>query len=87
MGKLLDTKQKSQEAVREYIERFRNLSLLCPAGMHLTMLLETCRHNFLTKVEDRMGAVKAHIWKELVEQAEIAETSAARFEVANPKQK
>ena len=40
------------------------------------MLIQTCSHNFLDKVEVRMGAVKAHIWKKLVEQAEIAEKSA-----------
>jgi len=60
----------------EYIERFRNLSLLCPVGMSLSMSLQTCRHNFLDKVEVCMGAVKSHTWKELVEQAEIAEKSA-----------
>jgi len=53
--------------VREYIERFRSLSLMCPTGMPLPMLLQTCRHNFLDKVKVRMGAVKAHTWKELVE--------------------
>jgi len=47
----------------------------------------TCRHalshvvsdvpdNFFDRVKVRMGAVKAHTWKELIEQAEIAEKSA-----------
>ena len=76
MNKLLEAKQKPQEHVKDFIERFCNLSLLCPAGMPLSMLLQTCRHNFQNKVEDRMGAVKAHTWKDLVEQAETAETSA-----------
>ena len=34
-----------------------------------------------------MGAVKAHTWKELVEQAEIAEKSAKKFEPFTPKGK
>jgi len=34
-----------------------------------------------------MGAVKAHTWKELVEQAEIAEKSAKKFEPSTPKSK
>jgi len=34
-----------------------------------------------------MGAVKAHIWKELVEQAEIAEKSAKKFEPSVSKNK
>ena len=29
-----------------------------------------------------MGAVKAHTWKELVEQVEIAEKSAKKFELS-----
>jgi len=34
-----------------------------------------------------MGAVKAHNWKELFEQAEIAEKSAKKFEPSTPKGK
>ena len=34
-----------------------------------------------------MGAVKNHTWKELVEQAEIAEKSAKKFEPSTPKGK
>ena len=60
MDKLLSTVQKKGESVRDYIERFRNLSLMCPAGMPLPMLLQMCRHNFLDQVEIRMGAVKTH---------------------------
>ena len=60
MHKLMDTKHKPKEPVKDFIERFRNLSLLCPAGMPLSMLLQTCRLNFLDKLEDRMRAVKAH---------------------------
>ena len=87
MDKLLSTVQKKGESVRDYIERFRNLSLMCPAGMPLPMLLQTCRHNFLDQVEVHMGAVKAHTWKELVEQAEIAEKSAKKFEPSVPRSK
>ena len=76
MDKLLSTAQKEGESVRDYIERFYNLSLLCPAGVPLPMLIQTCRLNFLDKVKIRIGAVKAHAWKELIEQAEIAEKSA-----------
>jgi len=31
MDKLLSTVQKGEKSVQEYIERFRNLSLMCPA--------------------------------------------------------
>ena len=85
MDKLLSTVQRKGESVHDYIERFRNLSLMCPAWMPLPMLLQTCRHNFLDQVEVRMGAVKAHTWKELVEQAEIAEKSAKKFEQSTPR--
>ena len=55
--------------------------------MPLPMLLQTCRHNFLDQVEIHMGAVKAHTWKKLVKQAEIAEKSAKKFEPSTPKGK
>ena len=58
MDKLLSTVQKKGESVRDYIERFRNLSLMCPAGMPLPMLLQTCRHNFLDQVEFAWGLSK-----------------------------
>ena len=80
MGTLLLAVQEGGESVRDYIERFRNLSLMCPADMPLPMLLQTCRHNFLKKMEVRMGAVNAHTWNELIEQDEIAEKSAKKFE-------
>ena len=53
----------------------------------MPMLLQTCRHNFLDQVEIRMGPVKAHTWKELIEQAEIAEKSTKKFELSIPKGK
>ena len=37
IGKLLDTKQKPNEPIKDYIERFCNISLLCPTGMPLNM--------------------------------------------------
>ena len=60
MDKLLSTVQKKGELVYDYIERFKNLSLMYPAGKPLPMLLQTCRHNFLDQVEIYMGAVKSH---------------------------
>jgi len=85
MNKLFSTIQKGGESVREYIERFCNLFLMCPASMPLPMLLQTCRHNFFNRVKFRMGPVKAHTWKDLVEQAEIAEKSAKKFEPSVPR--
>jgi len=83
MDKLFSIVQRKGESICDYIEPFRNLSLMCPAGMPLSMLLQTCKYNFLDQVNIRMGAVKAHTWKELVEQAEIAEKS-AKFEPSTP---
>jgi len=53
----------------------------------ITHALTDVQHNFLDQVEIRMRAVKAHTWKELVEQAEIAEKSAKKFEPSTPKRK
>jgi len=80
MDTLLSAVWKGGESVRDYIERFHNISLMCPTCMPLPMLLPTCRHNFLDKVEVRMWAVKAHTWKELIKQAEIVEKLAKKFE-------
>ena len=71
----------------EYIERFCNLSLMCPAGTPLPILFQTCLRNFLDRVEVHMEAVKAHTWKELVEQVEIAEKSTKKFEPSVSKNK
>jgi len=60
MDKLLSTVQRKGESIRDNIEWFRNLSLMCPVGMPLHMLLQPCKHNFLDQVETYMGAVKAH---------------------------
>jgi len=75
MDKLPSMVQKGGESVQKYIERFLNLSLMYLAGMPLPMLLQTCRHNFFDRVKVRTGAVKAHTWKEIIKQAEIAEKS------------
>ena len=58
MDKLLLTVPKGGASVREYIKRFCNFSFMCPAGISLPMLLQTCQHNFLDRVTVRMGAVK-----------------------------
>jgi len=49
--KLLPIVQNEREFVQDYIERFHNLSLMCPTGIPLPMLLQTCMHNFLNRVE------------------------------------
>ena len=67
MGTLLSTVQKGGESIRDYIKKFHNLSLMYPAGMPLPMLFQSYRHNFLDKVRVRMGVIKAHTWKELIE--------------------
>jgi hypothetical protein len=87
LNKLLEAKQKSQEPVKDFIKRFRNLSLLFPVGMPLSMLLQKCRHNFQNKVEDRMVAVKAHTWKDLVEHVETTESSVNKRDPPTPKPK
>ena len=58
---------------------------MCPASMTLLVLLQTYRHNFLDRVEVRVGAVKADKLKEFIEQAEIAEKSTKKFEPSVPK--
>ena len=61
MDILLSAIQKGRESVRDYIKRFRNLSLMCPAGMSLSMLLQTCRLNFLDRIEICMVSKPIHV--------------------------
>ena len=50
MSTLLGTKQKKGEAIKTFVERFRNLALRCPSSMAQTTLVETCRHNLQTSL-------------------------------------
>jgi len=79
MDKLLSTVQKGGESVREYTERFCHFSFIYLVGVPLPILLQMCRHNFLGRVEVRMGAVKARTWKDLVEQSKVTEKLAKKF--------
>lgn len=58
-------KQMKGEAVKDFIKRFRNLSLRCPEEMPLSILLLTCRHDLHAEIESKMDVVRAHTWNEL----------------------
>src|SRR5436853_4115402 len=58
MHTLLLTKQKEGESIKEYIERFRDLAMRSRSGMTPEVLVETCRHNFLTPILVQMGVVE-----------------------------
>jgi len=60
---LLATKQKKEESIKSFVERFRNLALQCPSGMAQTTLVETCRHNLQTIVLVYMGVAEYKPWK------------------------
>lgn len=70
---LLATKQNNGAPVYDFIERFRNLTLICMKGMHLLMLIQTYRYNLIVELESRMSVIKSHSWKELMQQADIIE--------------
>ena len=59
MDKILSTVQKGGESVRNTLGGSVTFSHV-PAGMPLSLLFQTCRHNFLVKIEVCIGAVKAH---------------------------
>src|SRR5205809_4918657 len=44
------TKQKERELVKDFIERFRELSMRSKSGIMPETLVEKCRHNFLTPI-------------------------------------
>lgn len=53
MSTLIEEKQRTREAVNNFVERFRNLSLRCPEGMPLSILLHTYIHNLGAKIESK----------------------------------
>src|SRR5436853_1299792 len=73
MHTLLLTKQKEGESIKEYIERFRDLAMRSRSGMTPEVLVETCRHNFLTPILVQMGVVECKTWKQLQEHGQTAE--------------
>ena len=79
MPTLLGTKQKKGEAIKTFVERFRNLALRCPSGMAQTTLVETCRHNLQTSLLAQMGVDECNSWRQLVSQGEQAEILVARI--------
>lgn len=79
MPTLIEEKQRKGEAVKDFIERLRNLFLRCPEGMPLSMLLQTCRCNLHAKIKSNMGVVRAHTGKKLQEQVKIIEKTISRF--------
>lgn len=75
----MEEKQKKGVVAKNFIGKFRNLSLRCPEGMPLSMLLQTCRHNLCAEIESNMCVVWAHSWKEFQEQAKIIEKLISRI--------
>lgn len=72
--------------MKDYNERFCNLSLRCLDDIPISMLLQTSQHNLLTSIESGIDGVKANIWKELKDQTEIIE-SLLRDKINNDKGK
>src|SRR3954464_11839953 len=73
MHTLLLTKQKEEELVKDFIERFRELFMRSRSGMTPETLVETCCHNFLTSILVQMGVVECKTWKQLQEHGQTAE--------------
>src|SRR4051812_7486175 len=73
MHTLLLTKQKEEELVKDFIERFRELAMRSRSGMTPETLVETCRHNFLTPILVQMRVVECKTWKQLQEHGQNAQ--------------
>src|SRR4051812_27433797 len=73
MHTLFLTKQKEGELVKDFIERFRELTMRSRSGMTPETLVETNRHNFLTPILVQMGVVECMTWKQLQERSQTAE--------------
>lgn len=53
MPTLIEEKQRKDGSVKDFIEKLYNLSLRCPEGMPLLMLLQIYRYNLLAKIEPK----------------------------------
>src|SRR3954470_4708156 len=73
MHTLLLTKQKEEELVKDFIERFRELAMRSRSGMTPETLIEMCRHNFLTPILVQMGVVECKTWKLIQEHGQTAQ--------------
>lgn len=67
MPTLIEEKQKKWQICEGFCRIFRNLSLGCPEGICLFILLQTYRHNLHADIETNMGTIRDHTWKELQE--------------------
>lgn len=83
MPTLTKEKQKKGKFVMDFVKRFRNFSLRRLEDMPLSMLQQTCRHNLRADIENNMGAVHIHTWKELQKQVEMIEKSISRLPIGN----
>lgn len=73
MPSLLATNQGEGKIVRDFIERFLELSIRCPHGMTQEILVETCRHNLLIDVLVNKGLIESKSWRDLFKQFEKVE--------------
>jgi len=58
MPTLLATKQKKEESIKAFVERFQSMALRCPSGMSQSTLVETCRHNLQTALLAQIGVAE-----------------------------
>jgi len=64
---LLATKQKKEESIKAFVERFQSMALHCPSGMSYSTLVETRYHNLRTALLAQIAVKKYHTWKQLVQ--------------------
>ena len=72
MSTLLSAKQKKEESIKAFVERFRSMTLRCPSGMTQSTLVDICHHNMQTALLAQIGVAKCRAWKQLVLQGEQA---------------
>ena len=57
---LLAAKQKQEESIKTFVERFWSMALPYPSGMTQSTLVETCCHNLQISLLTQMGVVEYH---------------------------
>ena len=76
---LLAAKQKKEESIKTFIERFWRMALCCPSDMTQSTLVETCHQNMQISLLTQMGVAECHTWRQLALQCEQAEEIIAQI--------
>ena len=72
-AQLAGTRQKFGESAKEFIKRWRALTVRCPEGLSQDTVVEMCKNNMSSKLRSKIFGFKVKTMSELMEVACNAE--------------